>query len=156
MNDPHAALEAFFAAGHKSNGSMKERRLYKKLWQRVRSLDPAFRLKRSEQGRARRANPRHRAADYERTRKWYRRRRRYASKKHAKYYREFLQLLCFFCGQPARGSGHRGFKRIERVVLEHGSWVQKTVLWCGCFGDQFEKPLERGRPKRGVNAKHHS
>ncbi|MGH9747255.1 MAG: hypothetical protein ACRD59_14255, partial [Candidatus Acidiferrales bacterium] len=41
--NPREQLALFFRAGLRSNGTKRERRLYKRLWARVRRLDPEFR-----------------------------------------------------------------------------------------------------------------
>jgi hypothetical protein len=127
---PREALALFFRAGLKSSGTKRERRLYKRLWARVRRLDPEFR--RAEAARMREASldPEVKKADATRHAEWVKRHRRRVRRYNARWHREHRQRRCHFCDRPGRG--RYALRPVTRAVLEGGRFVERTVLHCGC------------------------
>lgn len=99
--DPRAQLALFFRAGFKSNGARWERRLYKRLWARVRRLDPKFRDAEAERMREQSHEPRVKKADARRHAVWARKHRRRLRSYNRRYHLEHRMRRCGFCGRRA-------------------------------------------------------
>lgn len=97
--DPRAQLALFYRAGFKSNGAVWERRLYKRLWARVRRLDIDFR--RSEAARSREFHRRHKKQMARGRARWYRKNRRRQALYNARYHRDHRVRRCGFCNRRA-------------------------------------------------------
>lgn len=128
---PREALALFFRAGLNSNGRKWERRLYKRLWVRVRRLDPEFRLRDAARMREQSRLPEVQKADAERHARYVRTHRGRVRRYNARYHRENRRRHCALCGRPAR-KGRYGLKPITRAIPFAGCLVERRVLWCGC------------------------
>lgn len=128
---PREALALFFRAGLNSNGRKWERRLYKRLWARVRRLDPECRRVDAARMRAQSLLPEVKKADAERHARYVRKHRARVSRYNRRYHREKRRRHCTLCGRPAP-KGRYGLKWITRAVPVAGRLVGRRVLWCGC------------------------
>jgi hypothetical protein len=129
---PREALALFFRAGLNSNGTKRERRLYKRLWNRVkRAEDPSFRAREAARMRGRRLDPDVKKADAARHAKWALLNRKKVGRYNARWHREHRQRRCFSCRRPAR-PGRYGLRQITRAIEEGNRLVERVVLHCGC------------------------
>lgn len=129
---PREALALFFRAGLKSNGTLRERRLYQRLWARVkRAEDPEFRAREAARMREKSRDPEVKKADAVRHARWVANHRRKVARYNARWHRANRRRHCFFCKSPAP-VGRHGLRPILRAVQEGGRLVERTVLHCGC------------------------
>ncbi len=99
--DPREQLAEFFRAGRKSNGSRRERRLYKRIWARVRRLDPEYRRAEAARMRDQACRPGVKEADARRHAEWARKHRRRVAAYNRRYHREIRARRCAFCDRRA-------------------------------------------------------
>jgi hypothetical protein len=128
---PREALALFFRAGLNSNGRKWERRLYKRLWVRVRRLDPEFRLRDADRMRVQSRLPEVKKADAARHARYVRDHRSRVRRYNARYHRTHRRRYCSFCGRPAP-KGRYGLRPVGRVVPRGSRMVEVPFLWCGC------------------------
>jgi len=100
--DPREQLALFFRAGFKTNGTKRERRLYQKLWKRVRQLDPEFRRSEAARMREQSKKPGVKEADARRHARWARKNSLRVARYNHRYHRENRARRCSYCDRRAK------------------------------------------------------
>lgn len=126
--EPRKQLATFYMLGYRSEGSRFERRLYQRIWWRIRMSDPS---NRAEINAKRRENAaRHRIKNRRRCAKWRRENRAWIRKATRKRWNKICRR-CAFC--RARSTYQNRLKLVERIVPDgKGNWEARKVYWCGC------------------------
>jgi hypothetical protein len=123
-------------------GIPRSDRRYATLWARRRRRELAFRVRESQA--TQRWIARHPERYHTLRTAWLAQNREELNRKRREYYDRFERPACHFCGKKAVGprSHHRQegqkvvtLRRIPRLVLEAGKWVERVVPVCrSCRG----------------------